>query len=37
VFRFRPNGTSERGIAVLEIRGGQVAAVSPAPRSFAQG
>lgn len=35
VFRFRANGTNERGISVKEIRNGAVAAVSPAPRSFA--
>jgi branched-chain amino acid transport system substrate-binding protein len=34
VFRFRPDGTNERGLAVLRVApsGGQV--VSPAPRSF---
>jgi hypothetical protein len=37
VFRFRPDGTNERGLAVLRVApsGGQ--AVSPAPRSFAPG
>jgi ABC-type branched-subunit amino acid transport system substrate-binding protein len=37
VFRFRPDGTNERGLAVLRVTpsGGQV--VSPAPRSFAPG
>jgi branched-chain amino acid transport system substrate-binding protein len=37
VFRFRPDGTNERGLAVLRVApaGGQV--VSPAPRSFAPG
>ncbi|MGB8636551.1 MAG: penicillin-binding protein activator [Pseudolabrys sp.] len=37
VFRFRPEGTSERGLAVLRVTpsGGQV--VSPAPKSFAPG
>jgi ABC-type branched-subunit amino acid transport system substrate-binding protein len=34
VFRFKPTGQNERGIAVLEIRNGSVVAVSPAPRSF---
>lgn len=34
LFRFRANGTNERGIAVLEIRDGGIVAVSPAPRSF---
>jgi ABC-type branched-subunit amino acid transport system substrate-binding protein len=37
VFRFRPEGTNERGLAVLRVTpsGGQV--VSPAPKSFAPG
>jgi hypothetical protein len=37
VFRFRPDGTNERGLAVLRVTptGGQV--VSPAPRSFGPG
>jgi branched-chain amino acid transport system substrate-binding protein len=37
VFRFRPDGTNERGLAVLRVTptGGQP--VSPAPRSFAPG
>ena len=37
IFRFRPDGTNERGLAVLRVApsGGQV--VSPAPRSFAPG
>ncbi|MDQ2954989.1 MAG: penicillin-binding protein activator [Pseudomonadota bacterium] len=34
IFRFRPDGTNERGLAVLRVTptGGQV--ISPAPRSF---
>jgi ABC-type branched-subunit amino acid transport system substrate-binding protein len=37
VFRFRPDGTNERGLAVLRVApsGGQV--VSPAPRVFNSG
>ncbi|HEY4983019.1 MAG TPA: penicillin-binding protein activator [Pseudolabrys sp.] len=37
IFRFRTDGTNERGLAVLRVApaGGQV--VSPAPRSFAPG
>ena len=35
LFRFHPDGTSDRGLAVLEIRNGSAAVVSPAPRSFA--
>ncbi|WP_245454045.1 penicillin-binding protein activator [Aquabacter cavernae] len=34
VFRFRSDGTNERGLAVLEIKGGAAQVVSPAPRSF---
>jgi branched-chain amino acid transport system substrate-binding protein len=35
VFRFKSDGTSERGLAVMEIGGGSARVVSPAPRSFA--
>jgi branched-chain amino acid transport system substrate-binding protein len=37
IFRFRPEGTNERGLAVLRVTpsGGQV--ISPAPKSFAPG
>ena len=37
VFRFRPDGTNERGLAVLRVTpsGGQV--INPAPKSFAPG
>jgi hypothetical protein len=37
VFRFRLDGTNERGLAVLRVApsGGQ--AVSPAPKTFAPG
>jgi ABC-type branched-subunit amino acid transport system substrate-binding protein len=34
IFRFRKNGTSERGLAVLEVRGGRFVVVSPAPVAF---
>ena len=34
VFRFRPDGQNERGLAVLQIGGGTVTTISPAPRSF---
>ncbi|WP_274423524.1 penicillin-binding protein activator [Chelativorans sp. YIM 93263] len=33
-FRFRPDGTSERGYAVYEIRDGAAELISPAPASF---
>lgn len=34
VFRFRPNGTNERGLAVAQILNKQVVILDPAPRSF---
>jgi hypothetical protein len=34
VFRFRPNGTNERGLAVAQIQDNQVVLIDPAPRSF---
>jgi branched-chain amino acid transport system substrate-binding protein len=37
VFRFRPDGANERGLAVLQINNGAASVVSPAPRSFAGG
>lgn len=35
VFRFRSDGTSERGLAIMEIQNGSARVVNPAPRSFA--
>ena len=37
VFRFRPDGTNERGLAVMQIDNGAAKVISPAPRSFAAG
>ena len=37
VFRFKPNGLNDRGLAVMEIKAGGVDVVSPAPKSFAGG
>jgi branched-chain amino acid transport system substrate-binding protein len=37
VFRFRADGTNERGLAVMEIDDGGAKVISPAPRSFAAG
>ncbi len=34
VFRFRPDGLSERGLAVLEIRSGKAVVIDPAPTAF---
>lgn len=36
IFRFRADGTNQRGLAVMQIAGGSTRIVSPAPRSFAQ-
>lgn len=35
LFRFRPDGTNERGLAVLRVAAGGPQVISPAPRSFA--
>lgn len=35
VFRLRSDGSNERGLAVAQIRNGQVVVIDPAPRSFA--
>jgi branched-chain amino acid transport system substrate-binding protein len=37
VFRFRPDGTNERGLAVMQIDNGAARVISPAPKSFAAG
>ena len=37
VFRFRTDGTNERGLAVMEIDNDAAVVISPAPRSFAGG
>jgi ABC-type branched-subunit amino acid transport system substrate-binding protein len=34
IFRLRSDGTNDRGLAVAEVRGGQVVVVDAAPRSF---
>lgn len=34
VFRFRNDGTNDRGLAVLQISGGKAKTVSPAPHTF---
>jgi len=34
LFRLKPDGTNERGLAVFEIRNGAAVVASPAPRSF---
>lgn len=34
IFRLLPDGTNQRGLAVAEVRGGQVVVIDPAPRSF---
>jgi len=37
VFRFRPDGPNERGLAVMQIANGAATTLSAAPRSFAGG
>ncbi|SUZ32109.1 hypothetical protein ROE7235_01862 [Roseibaca ekhonensis] len=37
VFRFRADGSNERGLAIAEIRDGTSVVISPAPRSFGGG
>jgi hypothetical protein len=37
VFRFRTDGTNERGLAVLRVAPGGGQVVNPAPKSFAPG
>lgn len=34
IFRFRPNGTAERGLAVLEYRNGAITVIDDAPKTF---
>lgn len=34
IFRFKSNGLVERGLAVLEIRGGRIVEIDPAPKRF---
>nr|WP_236545212.1 penicillin-binding protein activator [Tropicimonas marinistellae] len=34
IFRLRPNGTNQRGLAVGQIQNNQVTVIDPAPRSF---
>lgn len=34
LFRFFPDGTNERGLAVAQVRNNQVIVIDPAPRSF---
>lgn len=36
-FRFKPDGTNDRTLAVVELRGGATAVVSPAPRTLGSG
>ncbi|MGB8812940.1 MAG: penicillin-binding protein activator [Paracoccaceae bacterium] len=35
IFRLRPDGTNERGLAVAQIANNQMTVIDPAPRSFA--
>jgi len=37
IFRLRPNGTSQRGLAIYQVNNGAGSIVAPAPTSFATG
>lgn len=37
LFRFRPDGTNQRGLAVMQVGSGSASVISPAPRSFGAG
>ena len=37
IFRFRPDGTSERGLAILEVQPDGFHVVSPSPKTFQKG
>lgn len=37
IFRFNPDGTNQRGLAVYEVNSGSARVLSPAPRAFAAG
>jgi ABC-type branched-subunit amino acid transport system substrate-binding protein len=37
IFRFRTNGNTDRGLALMQLRDGQAVVIDPAPRSFAGG
>jgi ABC-type branched-subunit amino acid transport system substrate-binding protein len=34
IFRFRPDGTAERGLAVLEFKNGEIVVIDEAPQTF---
>lgn len=37
IFRFRPDGLVERGLAILELKDGKIRVVDPAPTAFSSG
>lgn len=37
IFRFRPDGTTDRGLAIATVRDGQLFVLSPAPSNFSGG
>ena len=37
VFRFRPDGLNDRGLAVLQVNDGKATTISPAPKTFPPG
>lgn len=34
IFRFKADGTNERGLAIMQVENGVATMISPAPRSF---
>ncbi len=37
IFRFKPDGTPDRGLALMQLRGGEAVMIDPSPRSFGAG
>ena len=37
IFRLRPDGLADHGLAVVEVRDGGVRVIDPAPASFTEG
>ena len=37
IFRLRPDGSVDRGLALMQLRNGEAVVIDPAPRSFAPG
>jgi hypothetical protein len=37
IFRLKPDGTAERGLAIFQVEGGVAKQIVPAPTSFSRG